>query len=142
MGFIVNKEKDMKINYELDQDGCLDVELIENSVDKKKEKGGDNILLQYINGGESMRIIERFGENVDIAEVHHHGKSLMIKFADGNARGYYQDKMGNYKLLSEFNENKRDNNKIRQNDKSDEIKENKQEMPIVVAINRASSRTY
>ena len=50
--------------------------------------------------------------------------------------------MGNYKLLSEFNENKRDNNKIRQNEKSDEIKENKREMPIVAAINRASSRTY
>lgn len=93
----------MKINNELDQDGCLNVELIENSVEWHKEKGGDNILLQYINGGESMRIIERFPESVDIEEVHHHGKSLTLKFANGNAQGYYQDKMGNYKRLKDLN---------------------------------------
>ena len=109
VGFIVfEKEKKMDVNYEYDQDDCVDVELIENSVDWHKEKGGDNILLQYINGGESMRIVERFAEDINIAEAHHHGKSLVVKFADGNKRGYYQDHMGNYKALKEL---KQENNR-------------------------------
>lgn len=100
----------MKINYEFDEDGCIDIELIENSVDWHKEKGGDNILLQYINGGENMRIVERFADDVNIAEAHYQGKSLMIKFSDGNKKGYYQDDMGNYKSLKDLKENRQNKN--------------------------------
>lgn len=143
MGFVVfNKGKKMNINYELDQDGCLDVELIENSVDWHKEKGGDNILLQYINGGESMRIVERFPEDVDIAEAHHHGKSLMVKFSDGNMRGYYQDKMGNYKLLSELQNQGNENNKNGQNVKSVSKHINNDKISFGSMMQVMNSRTY
>lgn len=91
----------MNIDYTLDQDGCINAELIANSVDWHKEKGGDNILLQYVNGGENMRIVERFSEDVDIAEVHHWGKSFAIMFSNGDKKSYYQDKYGNYKTLKE-----------------------------------------
>ena len=132
----------MKINNELDQDGCLDVELIENSVDWHKEKGGDNILLQYINGGESMRIVERFPEDVDIAEAHHHGKSLMVKFSDGNMRGYYQDKMGNYKLLSELQKQGNENNKNGQNIKGVSKLANNDKMLLGSMMQAMSGRAY
>lgn len=135
----------MKINYELDQDGCLDVELIENSVDWHKEEGGDNILLQYINGGESMRIIERFPEDVNIAEAHHHGKSLTIKFSDGDARGYYQDKMGNYKLLKDLkNNNVRDqgNDKNRQKEAAAKSAEYKKNSLNIARLRSFNNRTY
>lgn len=132
----------MNINYELDQDGCLDVELIENSVDWHKEKGGDNILLQYINGGESMRIVERFSEDVDIAEAHHHGKSLMVKFSDGNVRGYYQDKMGNYKLLSELQNQGNENNKNGQNTQSSAKLVNNDKMLLGNMMRIMNGRSY
>lgn len=119
MGFVVfNKGNKMKINTELDQEKNQEIELIENSVEWHKEKEGDNILLQYINGGESMRIIERLGPDIDIVESHHHGKSLIVRFSNGNIRGYYQDDMGNYKLVSDFHERERDKDKNGQNDQS------------------------
>ena len=132
----------MKIDNELDQDGCLDVELIENSVDWHKEKGGDNILLQYINGGENMRIIERFPEDVDIAEAHHHAKSLMVNFSDGNVRGYHQDQFGNYRLLSEFRRKEYENTENRQN-KSVAMKYvNSEKISIGTMIGAMKQRTY
>lgn len=143
MGFIgFEKEKKMDINYEYDQDGCIDVELIENSVDWHKEKNGDNILLQYINGGESMRIVERFAEDVNIAEAHHHAKSLMVKFSDGNVRGYHQDQFGNYRLLSEFRKKEYENTENRQN-KSDAVKYvNSEKLSIGTMIAAMKQRTY
>lgn len=146
MGFVVfEKGRKMKINYELDQDGCLDVELIENSVDWHKEEGGDNILLQYINGGESMRIIERFPEDVNIVEAHHHGKSLIVKFSDGDARGYYQDKMGNYKLLKDLkNNNVRDKgyDENRQKEAIAKPSEYKKNSLNIATLRSFNNRTY
>ena len=96
----------MRVNPQLDSDGCLDIELIENSVAWQKEEGGDNILLQYINGGENMRIIERFEEDTNIVEAHYHAKSLMIKFADGSKKAYYKDAKGNYQNLEDYSAGK------------------------------------
>ena len=89
-----------------------------------------------------MRIVERFPEDVDIAEAHHHGKSLMVKFSDGNMRGYYQDKMGNYKLLSELQNQGNENNKNGQNIKNASKLQNNDKMLIGSMMQIMNSRVY
>ena len=135
----------MKVNNELDQDGCLDIELIENSVAWQKEKGGDNILLQYINGGENMRIIERFSEDTDITETHHWGKSLVVKLSDGNFQSYFQDKMGNYRLIKDLgNNNARDDHGPAENrqKESEETKKYKKIVDASIVLMQSRNRIY
>ena len=135
----------MKVNNELDQDGCLDIELIENSVAWQKEKGGDNILLQYINGGENMRIVERFSEDVDITEAHHWGKSLAVKFSNGNFQSYFQDKMGNYRLIKDLgNNNARDDHGPAENrqKESEETKKYKKIVDASIVLMQSRNRIY
>lgn len=135
----------MKVNSELDQDGCLDIELIENSVAWQKEKGGDNILLQYINGGENMRIIERFSEDADITEAHHWGKSLAVKFSNGNFQSYFQDKMGNYRLIKDLgNNNARDDHGPVENrqKESEETKKYKKIVDASIVLMQSRNRIY
>ena len=100
----------MEINSQLDKDKTIEVELIENSVEWHKEENGDNILLQYINGGETMRVVERFSKDAEIKEAHHWGKSLAVKFADGHSQSYHQDKFGNYRKLNELEGDSRRHN--------------------------------
>lgn len=69
----------MKINHQYDQDMCICEELIPGTVEWHKEEGGDNILLQYINGGEGFRAIERFPDDVFLTECHYNGSGLFIK---------------------------------------------------------------
>lgn len=92
----------MKLNQVLDKDNCLSEELIPNSVEWQKEKNGDNILLQYINGGEGFRAIASFPENVKLDSSHYNGKSLFIRTNEGQLLAYHQDKRGNFKTLPQL----------------------------------------
>lgn len=92
----------MKINHQYDQDMCICEELIPGTVEWHKEEGGDNILLQYINGGEGFRAIERFPDDVFLTECHYNGSGLFIKKSDGKSCGYHKDKHGNYRPLGEL----------------------------------------
>ena len=92
----------MKIDSKLDDDGCLDIEIIENSVTWQKELGGKNLLIQYIKGGENFRIIEEYAQEQNITDFQQHGKALIIEFSDGNKTAYYQDKKGNYRQIQEL----------------------------------------
>lgn len=92
----------MRINRQFDKDDCIAEELIPNSVEWLKEKGGDNILIQYINGGESMRAIDRFAEDVQLVHSHYNGKSLFVMTEDGNRFCYHQDNYGNFKTLKDL----------------------------------------
>ncbi len=96
------KVRKMKIDSKLDEDGCLDIEIIENSVTWQKELGGKNLLIQDIKGGEGFRIIEEYAQEQDITDFQQHGKALIIAFSDGNKTAYYQDKKGNYRQIQEL----------------------------------------
>ena len=89
----------MEINHQYDEDNCIAAELIPNKVEWHKEKNGDNILLQYINGGEGVRAIERFSEDVHLSGSHYNGKSLFVMTSTGEYFCYHQDKRGNFKSL-------------------------------------------
>ena len=96
----------MQINHQYDQDKCICEELIPNTVEWHKEEGGDNILLQYINGGEGIRAIERFPEDVFLVEYHYNKSGLFIKQSNGENKGYYKDKKGNYRTVSDLSKEK------------------------------------
>lgn len=92
----------MKVNRQYDKDNCIAEEIIPGHVEWHKEKGGDNILIQYINNGEGMRAIDRFPEDVHLEHSHYNGKSLFVVTEDGMRFCYHQDNRGNFKSLKEL----------------------------------------
>ncbi len=111
----------MKVDPRLDEDGCLDIEIIENKVAWQKEKDGDNWLVQYINGGEAIRLIDKYDNDTDIVEAHQNGKSLFVKFNDGSKTAYHQDEKGNYRVLRDINHEYDKDNCIEENILDNEI---------------------
>lgn len=92
-----NKSMTVMVSNHYDDDNCIDFEIIPNKLNWMKEKDGDNLLIQYIKGGEGYRLVERYSDDIEFKDAHYNEKSIVLRDVNGEQYYYAKDKHGNYK---------------------------------------------